>query len=152
MTPHEFRASVLPQIVTAWGRQCFCSNPRFQKLLSFNFRHYGIGPSALADAEILIDTIIRKRFTPQHEAISHQGEITQAYKCPQCEATCTEVFAEFSINMYQSTVTYDLNPVLASHGLYLVGFYGFDKEDFKKISDFQLASTIDDFTGQLKAG
>lgn len=151
MTPDEFREIVLPQIVTAWNDNCFCANPIFQKLLSFNFRDYGIGPAALADSEILIDALIRQRFTQQHEPKSHQGEITQVYKCSQCQATCTELYAEFSISMYQSMVTYDQNPTLAPSGLYLVGFYGFKQNEFGKISDFQQASTPDDFIRQLKA-
>ncbi len=152
MTPDEFRESVLPQIVADWDGRCFCANPGFQKLLSFSFRNYDISPSALADSEILIDAIIRQRFTQQREPRSRQGEVTQGYKCPQCGATCTELYAEFSISMYQSTVIFDLDPVLAHKGLYLVGFYGFDRNKFGKIDDFQPAATTEDFTRQLKAG
>lgn len=151
MTPDEFRETVIPQIVTAWDDQCFCANPGFQKLLAFNFRDYDIGPTALADSEIIIDVIIRQRFTRQHEPKSHQGEITQVYMCPQCEATCTELYAEFSISMYQSTVTYDHNPTLADKGLFLVGYYGFNQHEFGKINDYQESSAVDDFLRELKA-
>jgi hypothetical protein len=152
MTPDEFSESVLPQIVTAWDDRCFCANPGFLKLVSFNFRDYDIGPTALADSEILIDAIIRQRFVRRHEPESRHGEVSQAYECPQCGATCTELYAEFSIRMRQSTATFDLTPVLARKGLYLVGFYGFNGEEFGKIHDFQRTSTPDDFIGQLKAG
>lgn len=152
MTPDEFRESLLPNIVAAWDDRCFCANPGFQKLLSFDFRDYSIGPTGLADSEILIDEIIRQRFTQRHKPDSDQGEITQAYECPQCGATCTELYAEFSISMYQSTVTFDLNPVLAAEGLYLVGFYGFKGSEFAKINDFRPASSTEDFIRQLKTG
>ncbi len=74
MTPDEFRQAVLPQVVAAWDDHCFCTCPGFQKLVSFNFRDYGIGPTGLADSEILIDELIRQRFTRQQELESPPGE------------------------------------------------------------------------------
>lgn len=149
MNPDEFRDSVLPSVVAAWGDRCFCGNPGFRKLISFDFRDYGIGPTALADAEILIEAIVRKRFTRQHEPESHDGETLQVYSCPQCALSCTERYAEFSISMYQSTVSYDGHPALAARGLFLVGFYGFSRKQFEKIDDFEAAPTADEFIRRL---
>jgi hypothetical protein len=151
MTPDEFHATVLRQLVTAWFDRCFCANPGFQKLVAFDFRDYGIAPTGLADSEIVIDTIIRQRFTRQNESDSHQGETRRVYMCPQCEATCTEWYAEFSVNMRQSSVAYDRNPQLAARGFYLVGFYGFDRDDFDRITDYQEASTAEAFMREITA-
>lgn len=149
MTPDEFHEHVLPQVVNKWDEHCFCANPSFRKLLSFNFRDYDIGPTALIDSEMLIDAIIRQRFTKKDEPTSHQGEITLVCNCPQCEAICTELYAEFSISMHQSSVTYTDGPALAKYGLYLVGFRGFDINEMRSIPDFQQASTPDEFIRHL---
>jgi len=149
MTPDAFYETVLPRIANAWDERCFCANPAFRKLLSFNFRDYNIGPVALMDSEILIDAIIRKRFTQNGEPKSYQGEITQVGTCPQCNTTCTELYAEFSISMYQSSVRFADSQILAEKCLYTLGFRGFEHSEFQKIHDFQKASTPDDFVHQL---
>lgn len=149
MIPEEFRKTVLPRVVAAWDDRCFCASPGFQKLLSFDFRDYGVVPTGLADSEILIDAIIRERFTRRGEPQSHQGESRQAYVCPQCQATCTELYAEFSISMYQSTVIFHNDPKAAAEGLYLVGFYGFKEDAFGKITDYRRASTVEAFMQEL---
>ena len=107
MTPDEFRDRVLPRIVTAWDAHCLCQSPGFRKLLSFNFRDYGRRTIGLADAEILIQEIIRRTFIRQGEPTSDQGELAQVYLCPQCGGSCTELYAEFSVSMYHSCVTFD---------------------------------------------
>ena len=150
MTPEEFRQNVLPGIVTAWDKQCFCAAPGFQKLLSFDFRNYGIAPTGLADTEILINALIRQRFTPQDEPEKGTGERAQDYLCPQCQARCTEVYSEFSIHMYQTTVTYQAIPALAPVGHYLVGFYGLKQADFLKVTDFERTSSVEAFLAQLQ--
>lgn len=150
MTPDEFREAVLPRIMADWEAECLCASPGFQKLLSFDFRDYGIGPVGLADTEILIDAIVRQRFLRQDKSESSSGEVQQVCICPQCQATCTERYAEFSISMYQSVVTYE-QPKLALTGLYLVGFYGFKRDEFDKVDDFQRASTTEEFLRRLKA-
>ncbi len=151
MTPDEFRESVLPQVISSWEKQCFCANPGFQKLLSFNFDDYGIGPVGLVDSEILIDAIIRQRFKRHDELESGSNAMAQSYTCPQCGATCTELYSEFSISMYQSTVTFHDEAALATNGLYLVGFFGFKQSEFDEIGDFLRTSSIDEFINQLRA-
>jgi len=143
MTPDEFRSHALPQILTAWQEGCFCASPGFRKLLSFDFQNYEIGPVGLADSEILIDSIIRKEF----KSLSESGtfETTTIYECPNCGTTCTECYADYSINMYRSTVTFDGDPAPAGEGLYLVGFYGFNREEFARIIDFRRTESVEEF-------
>ena len=152
MTPDEFRETVLPPLMAAWEQQCFCANPGFRKLLSFDFRQYEIGPVGLADAELLINAIIWERFTRQGEPDSAAGEATQSYTCPQCGAVCTEVYSEFSINMHQSTVTFHDAPAPECEGLYLVGYFGFRRDDFAKVNDFRQAASVEEFTQALTGG
>lgn len=149
MSPDEFHEQVIPQVVKKWDEHCFCANSGFRKLLSFNFRDYHICPTALIDSEMLIDAIIRQRFTKCNEPQSHQGEITQAWICPQCNARCSELYAEFSISMYQSSVTFADGPSLTNSGLYLVGFRGFDINEMRSIADFQQAANPIEFIRQL---
>ena len=146
MTPDEFRSEVLPQILTAWERGCFCPAPGFRKLVSFDFRDYAIGPVGLADSEILIDSIIRQQFTTLSQLDdSEVSEISTTYQCPNCGATCTEIYAEFSISMYRSTVRFDGGSPAADEGLYLVGFYGFNREEFARIDDFRRTESVEEF-------
>ena len=150
MTPDEFHETVVPEVIAAWQQHCFCASPGFQKLLSFDFRDYGIGPVALADAEILIDVIIRQRFARVGEAISGPGETIQDQICPKCQRRCTVRYDEFSINMARATVVF-ANPLTrATNGKYLVGFYGFKQDDFAKVHDFQKVATCQEFLRELK--
>ena len=148
MTPEEFHETVLPAILSAWDEQCFCASPGFQKLVSFDFRDYGIGPTGLADSEILIQSIIRDRFKQQERRSEHEIS-TQVHLCPQCKASCTERYEEYSINMYQSSVTYDRHPNRSATGLYLVGFYGFRQREFALVHDFQRAATVEQFVREV---
>lgn len=149
MTPDEFRQDVLPRIVASWSQTCFCANPGFRKLLSFDFRDYDIGPTGLADSEILIDELIRKRFIQTSDSESRPSHIIQAYQCPQCRATCRVMIEEFSISMYRSTVAFNGHPSRDGEGLYLVGFYGFKRDDFEMIHDFRRAESIEPFTQHI---
>jgi hypothetical protein len=150
MTPDEFRQRVLPQVVAAWDAGCFCRSGGFRKLVSFNFRDYGTGPLGLADAEILIGAIVREKFARRREPTSEQGQVTHYHRCPQCGASCTELYEDFNIHMYCSYVTFeDQGPPAAGVGHYLVGFYGFGLDDFAKVTDFRRTESIEEFVGQL---
>lgn len=151
MTPDDFRHTVLPDVLQAWNAECFCRNPGFLKLLSFNCEDYDIGPVALADSEILIDEIIRRRFHRVGEPSSHRGFTTQDYSCPKCQRTCKETYAECSINMYCSYVSYKRSAPVCAEGIYLVGFYGFSGADFGKIHDFRPATTKAQFISSITA-
>ena len=150
MTPDEFQKRIVPTIIAAWERGCFCRSPGFRKLVSFNFEDYGIGPVALADSEILIQEIIRGRFTRDGEANSDgMGTSSQVYRCPKCGARCTETYAEYSVSMFRSFVIFETVPEKAASGIYLVGFRGFKQADFAKIRDFRLTSDEDEFLASL---
>ena len=85
MTPDEFHHSILPTILTAWERGCFCHSPGFLKLVSFNFEDYGIGPMAVVDSEILIAEIIGRRFVREGQLTygvsAHTGILLSAMWC-----------------------------------------------------------------------
>lgn len=149
MTPDNFRESVLPALKDAWQQNCFCSNRAFQKLVSFNFDDYGIGPTGLADSEILIDEIIRQNFDKLESANAGGGRVKQSYRCPQCDTTCSEHYREFSINMYQSYVLFNDQPSPSPRALFLVGWFGFKSDEFDKIHDFEKAPSIEQFLQQL---
>ncbi len=150
MTPDEFQKRIVPTVVAAWERKCFCRSPGFRKLASFNFEDYGIGPVALVDSEILIQEIIRGRCTRDGEPTNDgHGTTFQAYRCPRCGARCRETYAEYSISMYRSFVLFDNAPKTASSGVYLVGFYGFTQADFAKVHDFRPTSDEAEFMNTL---
>lgn len=149
VTPDEFRETVLPQIVSAWERQCLCASAGFLKLVSFDFGDYDTRPVGLADTEIVIGSIIRERFTRQGEMSHQAGDRLQRYVCPQCQAACAEHYAEYNIWMYRTCVRYDASPALAPCGYYLVGHYGFERADFEKVRDFQKAASTEQFLASL---
>jgi hypothetical protein len=150
MTPDEFQKHILPTILSAWDKACFCRSSGFLKLVSFNFEDYEIGPIALADSEILIQQIVRDHFTRDGEPTSDgQGTTFQAYRCPQCGARCRETYAEYSISMYRSFVLFDDVSAKAPLGIYLVGFYGFNQGDFARVHDFRLASREEEFLAAM---
>ena len=149
MTPDEFRESVLPAIEKAWQDQCLCDSPVFRKLVSFNFDDYGVGPTGLADAEILIDEIIRKKFEKTGDVTEEISSISQRFRCPRCGSACTEFWREFNINMSFSHVLFDKQPKRSDDAYYLVGFFGFARHDFANVSDFHRSPSTDDFLQRL---
>lgn len=149
MTPEEFRENVLPAILTAWDRACFCVSPGFQKLVSFNFEDYGIGPVGLADSQMVGLDIIHNRFTHCDDESPPSESRARLFECPQCHARCTETFEDYNIWMYRTFFTFVDDRPIAPTGLYLVGFYGFDRADFAKIDDFHEAESTAEFVRQI---
>lgn len=149
MTPDEYRTSVLPQIISAWEQHCFCANPFFQKLLSFNFDDYGIGPIGLADTEILVSDLVMQRFDKDEQADEVNRDMSLGYRCPQCHAKCIEVYREFSISMNVCYALFDEPRVLADKASYLIGFFGFDLEDIGRIKDFQRTESVEGYLESL---
>ena len=90
----------ISNVVAVVKKECRCSIPGFQKIVSFNFEDYGIAPTLLWDSEILIQEIIRNGFVALDEGVQHQGDSKRRYRCPSCERSCTEIYTEYSINMY----------------------------------------------------
>jgi hypothetical protein len=152
VTPKEFRAVLLPHILAAWEGHCFCANPAYQKLLSFNFHHYGIGPTALLDAEILIEELVRKKFNLRGQPMKYEFDTIQTYACPRCGATCDVWDAEYSAYVSRSRVIYETRFLPAPIGLCVLGFFGHATPlELKRIKDFRFASTVEEFMNQFAA-
>jgi hypothetical protein len=152
MTPDKFRLVLLPHILAAWEGHCFCANPAYQKLLSFNFDDYRIGPAALVDAEILIEELVRKKFDPRGQPTERRPDWIQTYACPKCGATCNVLYAEYSIHVSRSVVIHESQFQPASEGLYVLGFFGHvTLPELKRIKDFRFALTVEEFMDQFAA-
>jgi hypothetical protein len=126
MRPEVFTAEVLPLVVQAWERRCFCSAPGFQKLMSFDFSRYGSTPVALYDLEAIGTELIEKRFKKLSEPTRdpRSGKNRHSRECPQCATRCDVVWEQYSINFDCTYYEWNLpRPVVP--GTYLVGFYGF---------------------------
>jgi hypothetical protein len=176
MTPDDFQRTVVPDVIASWERRCFCANPGFRKLLSFNFEDYNpklrepsslnwltigwlwfrtrrhIGPLALADSEILGTEIIIKRFTRLEGPPAHprSSEHFATYRCPRCAAICCGYSEQYSINMDRTYFLFDGAPSPAPSGVYLVGFYGYDRGS--RIPDFTLIADRAAFLASIGAG
>jgi hypothetical protein len=144
MTPKEFRRDVLPRVLEAWERGCFCSSPAFVRLVSLD-----LGPVALADAQVLIREIIEKRFqqdgpTDDH----HSGDAVHRYSCPQCATKCEVIWEQFSINMDRSFVRW-ITPRVGDEPTvpYLVGFYGHGTPDH--VEGFVRTASADQFLSSI---
>jgi len=149
-TFEQFQSDILPVIVHRWQQSCFCRNPQFCKLLSFNFEDYTRTPAALLDAESLIDHLIRKHFKSPDGPISTDGRIIQIWQCPQCDSAFRESYAEYSIAMSRAFLR-PLNPEqqLAPTGHYLLGFHAFRDFSPAQVHDFRPATSIESFLDAL---
>lgn len=144
LTPDQFTSDVVAVV----KKECRCSIPGFQKIVSFNFEDYGIAPTLLWDSEILIQEIIRSEFDALDEGVQHQGDSKRRYRCPSCGRSCTETYTEFSINMYRSFVLFDQD-LRSSHSEYVLGYRGFEQKDFDKIPDFSRSLDFDLYLANL---
>ncbi|WP_425397558.1 hypothetical protein [Aeoliella sp.] len=150
MTPDEFAAKVLPAIEAACQSNCLCAEPGFRKLLSFDFDDYGTGPVALADSEIVGDAIVLRRFKLVGKVEDPPiGFALRRYECPQCGAVCVAQFDEYSISMNRTVFRFESPGKAAESGLYLVGFRGFKREDFAKVTDFERTESQEEFLRSL---
>jgi hypothetical protein len=121
MPPDEFRRDVLPLVVEAWTRRCFCDSTAFTRMVSTE-----LGPNALADAQILIQDIIQELFLPEGRWTTQNGEQSRPFCCPQCGAKCLVLWEDFSINMSRSYVRWVSTPApRGARTPYLIGFYGY---------------------------
>ena len=75
-----------------------------------------------------------------------------AAACPQCGAACEKDFAEFSIAMSRSCFRFTSPGELAPTALYLVGFYGFSRDDFDKVHDFKRTESVAEFLRSIGVG
>ena len=123
------------ELIEPLTTQCQCASPKFQKLVSFNFQDYSISPTSLWDSEILIQKNVRERFTALDDWSNDVGESYRRYECPICKRVCRESYAEYSINMYRSYLTFE-EDIRAEDALYLTGLRGFNRTEFESIKDF----------------
>jgi hypothetical protein len=151
MTVAEFQSKVQPELVERWQQRCFCASSQFCKLVSYDFRDYGHDVSALGDAELLIDTIIRQRFQPLAEVVQVQGAWVQEWQCPQCAATFREEEEQFSIVMWRTFARRLDRVVPPVTGLYLLGFRAFEGFDRARVSDFAPCPSVECYLGGLAA-
>lgn len=123
------------ELIAPFASKCLCASPKFQKLVSFNFEDYTTSPISLWDSEVLIQKNIRERFTALDDWSNDVGESYRNYECPTCKRKCKEAYAEYSINMYRSYVTFEEN--LRSKSVsFLTGFRSFTGTKYDGIKDF----------------
>ena len=148
--PQEFAARVVPELLRRYDAHCFCRNPNFLKLVSFNFQNYGIAPVQLYDTELMIEQVARKRFEPVKPW--NGGE--QIDRCRQCRTEFATHWDQYSIAMDRTTMSPVGKLPQAKTGLYVTGFRYFAKEEHElaKITDFEVAESVDAFVDAITGG
>ena len=127
--------------------KCICNNTGLRSLMSFSFIDYCIGPTALADSEILIQELLRSG--NENYVKTLVNDRGWDFKCKTCGSVLREHYDEYSINMYQSFIEYfekgeDVVP-------FIVGFYGFKIDECDKIKNFRSTSNVNTFLSYIKA-
>ena len=146
LTPEAFRRDVMPQLLSAWGKACFCRSSAFKCLTSFDMG----SAAALADGQIIIADLIQKRFLKDGALEDRSYEQVQRYVCPQCNSRCQVFWEEFSVNMDRHYVVWDAPPARSSEAFFVVGFYGFDIP--AQVPGFRRAGTIDQLVDSVASG
>lgn len=149
LSSDQFREQVLPTLVERWDRSCFCGRAGFRKVVSFDFRDYGIAPTALVDAEILIGELVRARWEAVDSPEMGEGPLVQTWRCPQCGTRFLDEYEEFGVGLFRSFVR-PVEPLPAAPvGVYLVGFRGGGPAGREKIRDFKPAGSVDEYLRHL---
>jgi hypothetical protein len=143
LTPAEFRRDVLPRLLSAWEKACFCESDAFKRLTSFEMG----SAAALADGQIIIAELISKNFSADGDLEDRNFEQVQRYVCPQCGSKCEVIWEQFSINMDRDYVVWGSPPTPASEALFVIGFYGVDPPD--QVPGFKRADSIGQFVDSL---
>lgn len=139
----DFRQHILPKVLERWAQHCFCSNAGFVRMVSLD-----LGPTALADAQILIDELIRERFVQDGPLEYRNSESIQQYRCPQCGSRCRVHWEQFSIHMDRSYIEWlSLPEPVGAKSFYLLGFYGYSLP--RRIDGFQKVDSPDEFIEEL---
>jgi hypothetical protein len=154
ITSKQYHEQVVPEIVRRWEQHCFCKNPHFLKLISFNFENYKIAPMRLTDSDQIISALVLKRFDEvigwsQTKRGSDDQQRTD--RCPQCGITFITRYDQYSINMDRKYSIPEVPLETAAVGQYVAGFFYWAKqeEDLQKIADFKLAESVDAFVHLL---
>jgi hypothetical protein len=149
LDPDQFIETVIPELTARWKAKCFCHNPSFAKLVSFNFTDYGISPTALKDSELIIDHLVLKHF----EELPWDDNAPNRIRCPQCGELYVLEVNQYSINMECAWLR-SLRPLpRAISAEYIVGFHynAAGVKDLPKITDFRQASSILGFMERISA-
>jgi hypothetical protein len=141
---------VVPVLVRRWEQHCFCQNPHFLKLISFNFESYKIAPMRLIDSDHVISQIVLKRFEPVNgwsETKKGSLETQRTDRCPQCGTTFVTRYEQYSINMDRAYTMPEVPLETAAIGQYVAGYFYWanQQDDLQKITDFKLAESIEKF-------
>ena len=145
LSPQTFAADVLPMLIDCWQTRCFCSNPGFLKLLSFDFRNYSNTPAELFDSNMVWSAIVGKYFVPLGEWSEVDGEPRRIFRCPQCGLEMLSHSQDYSINMWPTISRPTDERIVASKGLYVVGIHYFQGFDPHKVTDFEFAESTEQF-------
>jgi hypothetical protein len=142
--PQEFNARVVPELLRRYDMRCFCRNPNFLKLVSFNFQDYNIAPMVLYDSEFVIYEVALKRFEPVREWGKNPERID---RCKQCGTEFRTCWDQYSINMDRTVMLPVEKLPMAATGLYVTGFRYFakDEHELAKITDFEVAGSVEAF-------
>ena len=143
LTPVEFHRDVVPLLRAAWENACFCNREAFKRLTSFEMG----SAAALADGQIIINEIIRKKFSADGPLEDRDFEQMQRYVCPQCGSRCQVFWEQFSIKMDRHYAIWPSPPARSSEALFIVGFYGFDPP--AQVAGFKRADSVDQFIDSL---
>jgi hypothetical protein len=131
-------------VLEAWHVRCFCNNPRFTRLLSFH-----ADAAALADSEILIDKLIRRRFHHAGPSREEDHRHVQPFKCPQCGSQCEIIDEQLSIAMERAYVRWIPPRDSTVEALFLVGFYGHKIP--ARVAGFRETEDSEEFLAALKS-
>jgi hypothetical protein len=147
----DFLDRVVPELLRRYDERCYCCNPSFLKLVSFDFRSYGIAPVSLVDAEHVIWALALRRFEPVSGWSATRERVDS---CPQCGTRFRTRAEEYSINM-QCAVMTPLEPLAAAQtGLYVSGYhyYTHAEQDLARITDFEPALSVESFVSAITRG
>lgn len=147
----EFADKVLPEIIRRWEAHCFCENPQFLKLISFDFHDYHIAPTMLIDTDRVVGEIIMRRFRPVDDWMKgHEGS-TRTFCCPQCSCQFKVWGEDYSIAMWVHKATPTKPIDVAEIGRFAAGYYIYSgqEHELSKITDFRPAESIETFLGDL---
>ena len=149
MTPEDFSTQVMPQIVAAWERSCFCQSPGFLKLMSFDFRSYGSGPRVLYDVDLIGAQIIDRRFVKVSEwqDVPRSAGQVSVVACPQCRTKCSRALEQYNAFFWCPWYRFDTAVKMADVALYLTGFYWLGES--YATPDFQQAASVEQFLRAL---
>ena len=149
-----FAEEVIPALVQKWEQKCFCSNPGFLKLISFDFKNYSqnsqpIAPAELTDSQQLWSVLVGK-YQPLGDWTESDGQLHRMYNCPQCGLPLRSHSQQYSIHMWPcTTLPTDARPLTAT-GLYVVGYHAFaGKFHPNWIPDFRPAKSVEEFINSI---